>query len=125
LNVCEPEEAQFEGNNTKVQRLEAKDADYVECLHTSMDCYGTMGPYCYADFYANFGWNQPGCSTDGMMQKLPKLFDEVTFQDGVILNVIITLPLNTTRRAFSHRESSNQRVAEVVERHYLNLAPAM
>jgi hypothetical protein len=38
------------------------DADYVECLHTSVDCLGVAEPNCDADFYANWGKNQPGCT---------------------------------------------------------------
>ena len=58
-------EPQFEGENIKAQRLDKSDADYVECLHTSDDCYGTKGAYCHTDFYANYGSNQPGCLHSG------------------------------------------------------------
>lgn len=43
--------------------MDKSDAEYVECLHTSTDCYGIKGAYCHSDFYANYGSNQPGCLT--------------------------------------------------------------
>ena len=63
-------EPQFEGEDIKAQRLDKADADYVECLHTSDDCYGTRGAYCHADFYANYGSNQPGCLHSGSNEKI-------------------------------------------------------
>lgn len=42
-------------------KLTKDDAEYVECLHTSIDCYGVEGAYCHADFFASYGYAQPGC----------------------------------------------------------------
>lgn len=42
-------------------RLDRSDADYVECVHTSINCYGLKEPVCTADFYPNFGFDQPSC----------------------------------------------------------------
>nr|XP_016997292.2 lipoprotein lipase [Drosophila takahashii] len=43
------------------ERLTAEDADYVEVLHTSVGSYGFDRPLGHADFYANWGSQQPGC----------------------------------------------------------------
>nr|XP_036674233.1 lipoprotein lipase isoform X2 [Drosophila suzukii] len=43
------------------ERLTAQDADYVEVLHTSVGSYGFDRPLGHADFYANWGSQQPGC----------------------------------------------------------------
>ena len=42
-------------------KLTKEDAEYVECLHTSTDCYGIEAANCHADFYATYGFAQPGC----------------------------------------------------------------
>ncbi|BES94407.1 Lipase [Nesidiocoris tenuis] len=43
-------------------RLDAADADYVDCIHTSSGILGVPEPFCDADFYPNGGLsNQPGC----------------------------------------------------------------
>lgn len=55
------QEPQFEGENIKADMLTKADAEYVECLHTSTDCYGVEHPYCHADFYPTYGYAQPGC----------------------------------------------------------------
>ncbi|EDW34246.1 GL27370, isoform A [Drosophila persimilis] len=43
------------------ERLAKGDADYVEVLHTSVGSYGFDRPLGHADFYANWGSQQPGC----------------------------------------------------------------
>jgi len=43
------------------ERLTHQDADYVEVLHTSVGSYGFDRPLGHADFYANWGSQQPGC----------------------------------------------------------------
>ncbi|XP_022209645.2 uncharacterized protein LOC111065654 [Drosophila obscura] len=43
------------------ERLAKADADYVEVLHTSVGSYGFDRPLGHADFYANWGSQQPGC----------------------------------------------------------------
>ncbi|XP_017031272.2 lipoprotein lipase [Drosophila kikkawai] len=43
------------------ERLAPGDADYVEVLHTSVGSYGFDRPLGHADFYANWGSQQPGC----------------------------------------------------------------
>lgn len=44
-------------------RLDKKDADYVECVHSSVDCYGIKRPICHSDFYPNEGYKQAGCGS--------------------------------------------------------------
>lgn len=43
------------------ERLDIRDADYVEVVHTSVGSYGYDHPLGHVDFYVNFGYNQPGC----------------------------------------------------------------
>ncbi|XP_017131209.1 lipoprotein lipase [Drosophila elegans] len=43
------------------ERLTRQDADHVEVLHTSVGSYGFDRPLGHADFYANWGSQQPGC----------------------------------------------------------------
>ncbi|XP_030376269.1 endothelial lipase [Scaptodrosophila lebanonensis] len=43
------------------ERVASGDADYVEVLHTSVGSYGFDLPLGHADFYANWGSQQPGC----------------------------------------------------------------
>ncbi|XP_017052425.1 uncharacterized protein LOC108095750 [Drosophila ficusphila] len=43
------------------ERLTPEDAEYVEVLHTSVGSYGFDRPVGHADFYANWGSQQPGC----------------------------------------------------------------
>jgi hypothetical protein len=62
------QEPNFEGPNIFARRLEKTDALYVECLHTSTDCYGVYQAFCDADFYANYGKNQPGCVSSFSLQ---------------------------------------------------------
>lgn len=46
---------------TSSQRLDATDAQYVDCIHTCAGFLGIDEPICTADFYPNAGRNQPGC----------------------------------------------------------------
>nr|BAN20994.1 lipase [Riptortus pedestris] len=46
---------------TPSQRLDATDAQYVDCIHTCGGFLGIDEPICTADFYPNAGRNQPGC----------------------------------------------------------------
>lgn len=50
----------FEGIESS-RRLDKGDANYVECIHTSTNCYGNKMPVCDADFYPNSGFDHPGC----------------------------------------------------------------
>ncbi|KAF6211015.1 hypothetical protein GE061_014128 [Apolygus lucorum] len=44
-------------------RLDATDADFVDCIHTSSGLLGIPHPFCDADFYPNGGTlYQPGCN---------------------------------------------------------------
>ncbi|KNC24335.1 hypothetical protein FF38_04620 [Lucilia cuprina] len=43
------------------ERLDLRDAEYVEVLHTSVGSYGYDHPLGHVDFYINYGYNQPGC----------------------------------------------------------------
>lgn len=52
---------QFEQKGS-ADRLDKTDAEYVECVHTSIDCYGIERPICHSDFYPNEGYEHPGCS---------------------------------------------------------------
>nr|AFK29219.1 CG4682-like protein [Drosophila buzzatii] len=45
----------------ETERLSRNDASYVEVLHTSVGSYGFDRPLGHADFYANWGSQQPGC----------------------------------------------------------------
>lgn len=42
-------------------RLSSDDAEYVQVIHTNMARYGMSFPMGDADFYPNWGQNQPGC----------------------------------------------------------------
>lgn len=44
------------------QRLTSTDAQYVEVIHTESRLYGYWDPLGHADFYANYGVFQPGCT---------------------------------------------------------------
>lgn len=46
------------------QRLDVRDADYVESIHTNVGRLGFDEPLGHASFYPNFGRRQPGCGVD-------------------------------------------------------------
>lgn len=46
------------------QRLDVRDADYVETIHTNIGVLGFSEPIGHASFYPNFGRRQPGCGVD-------------------------------------------------------------
>ncbi|XP_014275639.1 pancreatic lipase-related protein 2 [Halyomorpha halys] len=43
-------------------RLDAQDAQFVDCIHTCGGNLGIFDPICTADYYPNGGQEQPGCS---------------------------------------------------------------
>ncbi|XP_073988853.1 pancreatic triacylglycerol lipase-like isoform X1 [Rhodnius prolixus] len=46
----------------KNHRIDAEDADFVDCIHTCGGFLGFLNPICQADYYPNGGRNvQPGC----------------------------------------------------------------
>lgn len=46
----------------KNSRIDAGDADFVDCIHTCAGFLGFLNPICQADYYPNGGRNvQPGC----------------------------------------------------------------
>jgi hypothetical protein len=52
--------------NNRAERLDAGDAEYVECVHTNgigwvTGIAGIGHPICKANFYPNGGGGQPGC----------------------------------------------------------------
>ncbi len=52
--------------NNRAERLDAGDAEYVECVHTNgigwvTGIAGNGHPICRANFYPNGGGSQPGC----------------------------------------------------------------
>lgn len=47
-------------------RLAVGDAEYVECIHTDV-VLGIGAPICDADFFPNGGNNQPGCTSNFMV----------------------------------------------------------
>jgi hypothetical protein len=55
-------EVGFEGADAQQAPLKRDDAEYVECLHTSTDCYGIQTSNCHVEFYSHYGFNQPGCT---------------------------------------------------------------
>lgn len=53
--------------NNPANRLDADDANYVEALHTNGPTFLLIGagigaPIAHADFFANGGTSQPGCT---------------------------------------------------------------
>jgi len=48
--------------NDPAHRLNSDDAVYVECIHTNWKCYGMRQAIGHTDFYANGGYEQPGCN---------------------------------------------------------------
>lgn len=44
-------------------RLSAKDAQYVQCIHTASGTFGTHKDCGHANFIMNGGFSQPGCLT--------------------------------------------------------------
>lgn len=42
-------------------RLDAADAVFVDCIHTCAGFLGIDEAICSADYYPNYGKNQPGC----------------------------------------------------------------
>lgn len=44
--------------------LDSNDAHHVQCLHTDRGILGTLFRCGNSDFYANFGFRQPGCTLD-------------------------------------------------------------
>lgn len=46
------------------QRVDVRDADYVESIHTNSGMLGLEDPLGHASFYPNFGRRQPGCGLD-------------------------------------------------------------
>lgn len=49
-------------NTTEIDlRLSSDDAEYVQVIHTNGARYGISYPMGHADFYPNWGQNQPGC----------------------------------------------------------------
>lgn len=46
------------------QRLDVRDAEYVESFHTNIGTLGFDDPLGHASFYPNFGRRQPGCGVD-------------------------------------------------------------
>ncbi|XP_013140293.1 PREDICTED: pancreatic triacylglycerol lipase-like [Papilio polytes] len=46
------------------KRLSENDAIYVEALHTNAGFFGILETVARTDFYANGGFDQPGCLTD-------------------------------------------------------------
>ncbi|XP_042287384.1 lipase member H-like [Thunnus maccoyii] len=60
ITALDPAGPQFTGA-TPNNRLDAKDAQFVDVLHTDMDALGFREPLGHIDFYANGGADQPGC----------------------------------------------------------------
>lgn len=49
------------GHRHRDERLKPSDADYVMVIHTNGGVFGLQPPLGHADFYPNFGKDQPGC----------------------------------------------------------------
>jgi pancreatic triacylglycerol lipase len=70
-NICLKFSPLFSVNNPD-ERLDAGDAEYVECIHTNgglltgavVGALGIGEPICQADFFPNGGNSQPGCLTN-------------------------------------------------------------
>jgi len=61
ITGLDPARPDFE-NATPDERIDASDADFVDCIHTTAGGLGLEGPLCTVDFYPNGGLNpQPGC----------------------------------------------------------------
>lgn len=48
-------------HDRKSERLQTSDAAYVMAIHTNSGKFGIPEPLGHADFYPNFGVDQPGC----------------------------------------------------------------
>ncbi|XP_056155858.1 lipase member H [Lampris incognitus] len=46
---------------TPDERLDPSDAKFVDVLHTDMNSFGLQGAHGHIDYYANGGFDQPGC----------------------------------------------------------------
>ena len=63
IHGLDPAGPLFDMNNPAT-RLAAGDAVYTEGIRTNAGLLGLDLPICQADFYPNFGSNQPGCGLD-------------------------------------------------------------
>ncbi|CAO1437164.1 unnamed protein product [Diamesa hyperborea] len=63
IHGLDPAGPLFDVNNP-IARLAANDALYTEGIRTNAGLLGLDLPICQADFYPNFGSNQPGCGLD-------------------------------------------------------------
>ncbi|XP_022618349.1 lipase member H-like [Seriola dumerili] len=60
ITALDPAGPQFTGTAPE-DRLDSKDAQFVDVLHTDIDALGFREPLGHIDFYANGGTDQPGC----------------------------------------------------------------
>ncbi|CAJ1064025.1 lipase member H-like [Xyrichtys novacula] len=60
ITALDPAGPQFTGTGPD-ERLDSKDAQFVDVLHTDIDSLGFREPLGHIDFYANGGTDQPGC----------------------------------------------------------------
>ena len=61
--ALDPAFPMFEGKNSAV-RVDRSHANHVQIVHTCAGLLGMAGAFGTSDFYANGGYNQPGCGFD-------------------------------------------------------------
>uniref|UniRef100_A0A8D0AGA1 Lipase, member Ia n=1 Tax=Sander lucioperca TaxID=283035 RepID=A0A8D0AGA1_SANLU len=92
ITALDPAGPQFTGTPPE-RRLDPKDAQFVDVLHTDIDALGFREPLGHIDFYANGGTDQPGCPktifSGGAYFKCDHQRSVLLFLDSVVRTCVI------------------------------------
>ncbi|KAL3269422.1 hypothetical protein HHI36_008492 [Cryptolaemus montrouzieri] len=95
-------------------RLSSNDADFVDVYHTDAGFFGFTTPIGHADFYPNFGKDQPGCPEHQVDESAHHIRAIKYFEESIESADFKAYPANISQNGYDYKLDVNFQGEKVV-----------